>query len=373
MLDQLIADYRIGLKQLTDDPGGLSEQEERLQKSIQNSEATLKSERAVFEAQERVRREAWSARERIATRNSEIDGLEERFELLDQSYASDLERLEAIAEAGQFFIALTPGRCPLCGAAAGDHRHDGLPHDADIEALRGACAIELAKIGRLRFELTQAVSDLRSERAELVVEAEKARTSYDEADALVREILAPVMSAARAEHSDLLETRARVRQAQSLVEQIDVLLTKRADAEAALGTAGRVTDERPGLPAASIQALSQAVETLLDAWHFPHEKPVYFNEREQDIVLGNRRRGEQGKGLRALTHAAFTIGMQAAVTTLGRSPIGFIVMDSPLVTFREADHEQGELGVDQKVAVKQAFYSDLAKRSATLAADRPRK
>ncbi len=38
------------------------------------------------------------------------------------------------------------------------------------------------------------------------------------------------------------------------------------------------------------------------------------------------------------------------------------MLDSPLVTFREADHED-ELAQDDKIAVKQAFYADLAGRA----------
>lgn len=364
LLDQLIEDYGVDLKELTEDPAALSDQEDRLDTAIRTSEQTLTAERTVFEAQEQARRVAWLERERIDGRQSEIDGLVERFVLLDQSYGSDLERLEAIAEAGQFFVGLQPGPCPLCGAPSGDHRHEGIPHDGDIDALREACESEIAKIRQLRLELTEAVSDITSEKNTLALGAIQARTSYNHADALVRETLAPALSAARAEHSVLLDARAKVRQARSLVERIDALRGRRAEAETALGSAGRVTDERPGLPTASIQAFSNAVETLLDAWHFPHEKPVYFDEREQDMVLGNRRRGEQGKGLRALTHAAFTIALQMSVTALGRTPIGFVVLDSPLVTFREADHVDGELGSAQKVAVKQAFYGDLAVRLA---------
>ena len=153
-----------------------------------------------------------------------------------------------------------------------------------------------------------------------------------------------------------------MRRAIGLVDRIASLMVRRSQAQDALRSAGRTSDERPGLPAASVQAISVAVEELLGAWHFPHEKPVYFDETKQDMVLGGRRRGDQGKGLRALTHAAFTIGLQQAIRTLGRSPAGFIVLDSPLVTFREADHED-ELAPDDKIAVKQAFYADLAGRA----------
>lgn len=360
--DQLIVDFEVELKGYTDDPEELIAQDERLDASISASEAALATERSAFQAQERARREAWADRERIEIRESEIDGLEERFALLDQSYATDLERLEAIAEAGQYFVALPAGTCPLCGALTGDP-HDGMPHDSDIEHLKTACASEISKVRQLRLELGEAIEELARERNSLQVDAQAARASFRAADALVREILAPALSVARQQYNELLQTRTRVRQAIALVERLNALRHRKADAEAALGTAGKVSDERPGLPAASVQALSVAVEMLLDAWRFPHEKPVYFEEQRHDLVLGSRRRGEQGKGLRALTHAAFTIGLQLAIKALKRNWPGFVVLDSPLVTFREADHED-DLAPDQKLDVKQAFYSDLATRSA---------
>jgi hypothetical protein len=363
MLDELIADHESDLKELTEaSKEELSEQLGRLEASIASSEQAISAERAAFDAQEQARRQAWRTSERIQARGAEILGLKERFALLDQSYASDLQRLESIAEAGAYFAALPQGSCPLCGAPAGDHRHDGVLHYGDIESLRAACDSEIAKIRQLQLELAKAVSDLDTEGGTLDTGAAEARRQFDMADALMRETLAPALSAARHQVDELYSTRADVRRAIALADRIAAMTARRAEAQAAFGSAGRSSDERPGLPAASVQAISIAVEELLDAWHFPHEKPVYFDERRQDMVLGSRRRGDQGKGLRALTHAAFTIGLQQAIKALGRSPAGFIVLDSPLVTFREADHEE-ELAPDQKIAVKQAFYADLAGRA----------
>ncbi|KQM64782.1 MULTISPECIES: AAA family ATPase [unclassified Sphingomonas] len=362
VLDELIADYESNLKELTDaSAADLNDQLQRLEVSIAASEEAISVERVRFEDQEQTRRDAWLMSERIQARVSEIAGLKERFALLDQSYASDLQRLESIAEAGAYLVALPQGTCPLCGAAAGDHRHDGVPTDGDIEGLRTACESEIAKIRQLQFELAAAIADLDNEGQMLGTGASDARQRFEAADALVRETLTPALSAARRQVDELYSTRADVRRALAFVDRIAALVSRRADALAALNTAGRTSDERPGLPAASIQAISVAFENLLDAWRFPHEKPVYFDEARQDMVLGNRRRGDQGKGLRALTHAAFTIGLQQAIKSLGRSSAGFIVLDSPLVTFREADHEDG-LETEQKVAVKQAFYADLARR-----------
>lgn len=364
VIDELIADYDADLKELTEATAEeLNSQLERLESSIAASERAMSSERSAFEAQEQERRDAWRTAEQIRARAEEIAGLKERFALLDQSYASDLRRLEAISEAGAYFVSLPQGRCPLCGAPAGDHRHDdGEPHDADIDNLRAGCEGEITKIRQLQLELAEAVADLDSERETLISGARNARLRFDDADALVRETLAPALSAARRQVDELYSTRAEVRRALGLVDRVATLMVRRSQALDALSTAGRISEERPGLPAASVQAISVAVEGLLNAWHFPHEKPVYFDEAKQDMVLGSRRRGDQGKGLRALTHAAFTIGLQQAIKTLGRSPVGFVVLDSPLVTFREADHED-ELAPEDKIAVKQAFYADLAGRA----------
>lgn len=335
LLDQLVADYDRELSELTQDPTDLNGQLERLNASIAQSEQALSIERSAFEEQERQRRAAWQTRDEVLARQAEIGGLLERFALLNEHYGSDLDRLEAVSEAGFFFVALDAGVCPLCGAPAGDHRHDGVPHDGDIAALRTACDREITKIRQLQSELTQAVGDLNAEGAELRSRLETARLAFRNADARVRETLTPALSAARAENSRLLEARAEVRQALGLVERIADLRRKRADSEAALGTAGRSPDERPGLPPASVQAFSASVEELLVAWHFPHEKPIYFDERGQDLVLGSRRRGEQGKGLRALTHAAFSLGLEQTCRNLHLPAIGFVLLDSPLVTFRE--------------------------------------
>lgn len=365
LLDQILSDYDRELSEQTQDSSELGAQLERLDAAIAQSVQALEFERSAFEDQERRRHAGWRARDDILMRQAEIDGLLGRFSLLDQHYRSDLDRLEAVSEAGFFFVALDVGRCPLCGAPAGDHRHDGGLHDGDIVALRAACESELAKIRRLQIELTHAVDDLNAERGLLEGRLEAARMAFRSADTLIRQTLAPALSAARAEHTRLLDGRAQVRQALALAERIADLRRKRADVEAALGAKGRSADERPGLPPASLQAFCASVEELLTAWHFPHEKPVYFDERGQDLVLGARRRGEQGKGLRALTHAAFSIGLQETCRRLRLPTVGFVALDSPLVTFREAEVEEAGLDPQTRLQVKHAFYRDLATRIRT--------
>jgi hypothetical protein len=365
LLDQLIQKYEKDLEELTADAADLPAQLQRLNVWIEESSNHLREQRSALAEQESRRQAAWAARDKAAARVAEIDGLLERFALLDEHYQSDLDRLKAVYEAGLFFVALPAGRCPLCGAPAGDHRHEGLPPDGDIVALREACDREILKIGQLRSELTKAIDDLTREKAVLMREIAVNRQGFQQAQALIDQSLAPAVAEAHEKHSVQVETRAGVRQALSLFDRIQDLKTRRATVEGEFSAVGTPKRERAPLPGGSLLAFSSTVENLLDSWHFPHEKPVYFESQSLDLVLGSRRRGEQGKGLRALTHAAFVIGLQQMCRSLRLPATGFVVLDSPLVTFREVDAAESGLDVGTRLVVKQAFYNDLAARIST--------
>lgn len=153
LLDQLLAEYTKELNELTSHPSELDDQLKRLGETIETSEQALIRERSQFEDEERARQAAWVSRDEARQRFGEIVALLERFDLLDQHYGSDLERLEAVAEAGYFFAALTTGTCPLCGVAAGDHSHPGVDFDGDVDVVRAACDGEIRKVRQLSEEL----------------------------------------------------------------------------------------------------------------------------------------------------------------------------------------------------------------------------
>jgi hypothetical protein len=364
LLDQLLAEYTDELNELTPDPSELDEQLKRLADAIDTSEQALIRERSQFEEQERARQAAWVSRDEARQRFGEVVALLERFDLLNQHYVSDLERLEAVAEAGYFFAALTTGTCPLCGTAASDHSHPGVDFDGDINVVRAACDGEIRKVRQLREELALTIGDLRAEQVTLRARHQAATESYKAADARLRDQLTPALSSARVGHNNLLEQRQGLQSAISLRDRVADLQSRRDGLARDLAAAGGTKDERQGLPPSAVQSFSKKVEELLTDWRFPHEKPVYFDEKSHDLVLGNRRRGEQGKGLRALTHAAFSIALQEVCRGEKRPTVGFVVLDSPLVTFREADGEEAGLDAGSRLEVKQAFYRSLARRAA---------
>lgn len=66
--------------------------------------------------------------------------------------------------------------------------------------------------------------------------------------------------------------------------------------------------------------------------------------------------GARGKGLRAITHAAFTLGLLAHCRSSHIPHPGFVILDSPLLAYREPDGKEDDLrGTD----LKEQFYGYL--------------
>ncbi len=80
-------------------------------------------------------------------------------------------------------------------------------------------------------------------------------------------------------------------------------------------------------PSSSLDRFSREIESILKAWHFPDAERVHFEEATRDIVIAGKRRGSRGKGMRAVTHAAFTIGLLEFCRKENRSHPGFVVLE----------------------------------------------
>ena len=75
------------------------------------------------------------------------------------------------------------------------------------------------------------------------------------------------------------------------------------------------------------------------------------------MVINDQARGSFGKGYRAFTHAAFTIGLMRHCRKRGIPHPGFVLLDTPLNPLRDPDGMDGDTVPEP---MKHAFYEDLA-------------
>jgi hypothetical protein len=306
-----------------------------------------------------------------------IGELLSRFALLRRSYATDLERLEFIAEGHHFFNQLSAVVCPACSRplddADGTHQfcEQGTAVAGDVQA---ACAREVAKIRVHLSDLTAAVADLEAERATLQVQVRGATEHYRRLHQQIERDLRPRLVEVTEELKRSMTTRQRVVQEEAALDYRHGLLERKVDIERRLQEVEEVADAPVRDHGDVYQAFADMVSVLLRTWQLPGEGRVTFDERSMDIVVDGEARKTHGKGVRAIMYAAFVIGLMRYCRAQGLPHPGFVVLDSPLTTYRrrggtpapdmdpDAGGGEGEIPED----MQRAFFEHLATTAADL-------
>ena len=349
---------RIAALQVNADELSLRGQLEQLEALYVSASSALNAEQQSAAALEERRRNSWERLRHADSRIQVLSQLQGRFELLREQYSSDLRRLEAITEAGMRLGQMPEERCPVCGAPPEHHdrEHVGEEAIAKPEEVVNACAQEAEKIRILLLDLRATVEQNRNEVARLHEERGGKQAEVEEISSELRERLQPRLKVAldnfrqsqaqRDIYRDTLGHFDRLRELEVMLAQAESPPSKRNSGE------GLQTS-----PAANeLEMFAQEVERLLRAWEFPGLGRVTFSEDDEDIIISGRRRASHGKGVRAVTHAAFSLGLLSYCGERNLPHPDFVLIDSPLIVYRQPDpEERGFSG-----AVKDAFYRTLA-------------
>lgn len=341
LLDQLVAEYRERIKELARQPRELEDQLARLDGSLEGHTQQLSTTEADYKRLAGRRREL---RERLETgedRRAEIGGLLERFGLLAHHYSSDVQRLRGIEEAGTLFNVLGHTPCPLCGSAAEHHQRDS-DCDGNVEAVVASARAEIAKIELLQSELGDTVAALRREQAGFNRRLPKIEEELSSLTSELEGITSPKLRQLRTSYSELSDKKSEVREALAIYRSLQDMEKRREDLEKADEQRSSAISDGD-LPTSIAEGFAQCVETILKAWHFPDAERVFFDAKARDLIIGGKLRTARGKGLRAITHAAFTIGLLAYCRTNATLHPGFVVLDSPLLAYREPEGDDVDL------------------------------
>lgn len=304
------------------------------------------------------RRSLRHEREVLRDRRSDIESLIQRFMLLDQHYKSDLTRLDGLREAGSLVAVLSPQTCPLCGAAPSD-QHRETDCDGNIEAIVGAANVESQKIRILSTELGESVDQIREEAAQLDRVLPELESRIQTVQERVNS-MSPMVDLQRRSFSALMEERATTQSAIDILESIADLEQKRDALDQMERHDPSGTQVSLELSVHTLDEFSQLYEQLLNRWSVPDAERAHFDRQSRDFIIGGKPRGSRGKGMRAITHAAFSIClMEFAIGNELRHP-GFVILDSPLLAYREPDGDDDDLrGTD----VHSRFYEYLEQRT----------
>lgn len=306
--------------------------DDELAESFQIQEETETDYRELTRKRRALRAELENAYDRIA----EIDTLKGRFTLLEQHYGSDQDRLAAIIEAGGLFALEDGETCPICGASPQHHR-PSFACDGNVEEIVEAAKAEAEALRRRAAELRQTMQDLSKERDQL---AQRAHDIIPELQAVQRDINreVPSVRTVRSTTKQIVERKVGVQKSLDLVRRRDLLQDQREQLVGlAPGYDSTTIVAEHSLNGTVLNEFCLMVEAELQSWEFPNPDRVFFELPKWDISVSGKPRSANGKGVRALLHGAFSIGLMKYCRERKRSHPGFLVLDSLFVTYRDPD------------------------------------
>jgi hypothetical protein len=188
----------------------------------------------------------------------------------------------------------------------------------------------------------------------------------DDIDGLDRAIAEakPREAASRRAYETLDQARQRVRDAIAIKSRVESLEMRRTQLPS-FRPAKRPRDQIAiGVGHVVGGGFAQEVQAILDAWHFPGPPVVVFDDKTHDILIDGKDRQSNGKGVRALMNAAFKLAVLSYCRRLDLPHPGIVVLDSPLVTYRDPHvSKHGGLSEDEeelkRSGVKDGFYEYL--------------
>lgn len=329
LLDQLVLDLYAKLES-PEPERELKDRLARVKSAINMQSAALRT--ADDNHRDAVRERMTHARRRqgLDERLAEVSDLLGRFRLLESQYRSDLERLVMVNEAGSILGYFRVGTCVFCGADP-EHQH---PSHSQQEAtqLHIAVQAEAAKTTGLLADLLLTIDDLVQEQAAITQEWQTATNNLETLDARIAEAESQLVPL-REELQELLDARSQVERALELHARIAELEDKRSR----LDGEGAVPTSRPAdyIPAAIINDFDSVLQTTLRTWEVPAVENSGYDQYNAEIQAGGRPRIGRGKGVRSVLHSAFTTSLARYCIERDHPHLGFVVLDSPVVTYRQ--------------------------------------
>jgi len=336
----------------------------RADEAIARLSSSLAEDREERAKLQRERSDAVTAMQSAESQIIAIDELLARYQLLHKRYDSDLERLDFIAEGSYFLNGLQETRCPLCDQPMGEqhrHRFESYPN---LETVYASSQAEAAKILGLRNELLETISTLKARRAEREEQRREASEELDRIAARIDRELVPALQATKLQLDNLIQRRLELEAVKVDTEQADALISARQSLEATFVKPDSAPKKWEAIDSIAAHKFCLEIQKVLKEWAWKGQAQVEFDDKRFDIKVDGKARQSNGKGVRAILHAAFVVALLRFCHESKTPHPGFVVLDSPLTTFKQGR----DSGTDETIdpSIEAAFWVSIGKLKADL-------
>lgn len=280
-----------------------------------------------------------------------------KFKLLKKNYLSDLDRLEFINDAFDLTQQLVEVECPICHSPMKINEIE--KSDDYYEAL----VAEKLKIEVQLTELDKTIKDLSDEIMNKEENISKLENHKDEIKDILNNKLGPIVAEKVEQVQNLLEIQEKINLITRNKKRMDKYYTEINEWQEKIdSTVQNKGNKKENLPDEYTNELCMEIKQLLKKCDFiGEEDDIKYNSAINDVEIGDKEKASFGKGARAIINSTFLIGLMNYCYKKNLCHPGFVVLDSPLTTYKEKDKKDGG---DENITkgTKEKFYEMLAEQ-----------
>lgn len=325
---------------------------------IKEIEKSLTEQRQMVQGIEHSRQQELSLLDSvIRDKNRILDNLA-KFKLLKKNYQSDIDRLDFIEQTHDYTGQLVDVKCPICHTTMKSPKKDNEIYYIAIEK-------EKEKLKAHLLDLEETINDFDSD---LTLTSKRIVIIQDKIEAFNKDLSGQSnkISETLIKHEQYLKIRDQVVVVENNKKKLFDTNSRIQELNDRIDNT-KVVSEKVNIKKLSDELMVEfckIVQNLLEEWTFIDSSDkcsVEFNSKSNDIVVCGKTKASYGKGARAIINSSFLIAIMLYCQQYGLSHPGFIVLDSPLTTYKEKDKQKNEKNEEVSKGVKSAFFNNLSR------------
>ncbi|NFL54177.1 hypothetical protein FDB79_00850 [Clostridium botulinum] len=335
---------------------------DEINERITSLEFLIKEQKLEVKKQEEEHNQSVDKLNTLLNEKSRIKDNLLKFRLLRKNYESDIERLEFIEQSHDLTAQLADIKCPICN---GTIKHERT--NIDKEVYFSAISKEKLKLQAYLFDLQGTIEDFENELSQIGEVANKEQENIQNANSFL-EKQANSISKTLLDYEKYLEMRDKVAQIKQNKKKLNDMNLRINELSTKINNT-KASDNKVDIKKLNDELMlefSDLVQMFLEEWNFIPKsdgQEVNFENKSNDVIICSKTKASFGKGARALINSAFIISIMKYCITRGLSHPGFVVLDSPLTTYKERDKKKNEKNEEVSKSVKDSFFYNLSKQS----------
>lgn len=272
-----------------------------------------------------------------------------KFRLLKNNYLSDLKRLEFIDDANYYINQLDNVKCPVCSSEI------KLEY-INTSKIEDSIFAEKNKLNKKIIELEEVMLEIENKNIEIIKIRDEIKLKVDRLTEEINLKLKPIIDLKVSELAEILEKKEEINRIKFIEDKLEEVKKLKNDLSSKKVNINNVKVELNKINDENSKALCLEVSNLLDKWNLFNSPQVSFDLKTYDLEINGKKKASFGKGYRAIINSALSLAIMKYNILRGLPHPKIVVIDSPLITFKEKD--SGEEKISE--VVKSLFYKYLA-------------